>query len=70
VKLKVSLLTPEEKELLTKAVNPMDKIAETLEVMHDDELIQDLKDALKEDKEGKTRPLDELIKELGLESEA
>ena len=48
----------------------MDKIAETLEVMHDDELIQDLKDALKEDKEGKTRPLDELIKELGLESEA
>jgi len=35
VKLKASLLTPEEKELLTKAVNLMDEIAETLEVMHD-----------------------------------
>jgi len=44
VKLKVSLLTPEEKELLTKAINLTDEIAETLEVMHNDELVQDLKD--------------------------
>ena len=68
-KLKVSILTPEEKELLIKAVSLMDEIAETLEVMHDDELIQDLRDALKEVEEGKTRPLDDLIEELGLESE-
>jgi len=67
--LKVSILTPEEKELLIKAVSLMDEIAETLEVMHDDELIQDLRDALKEVEEGKTRPLDDLIEELGLESE-
>jgi len=68
-KLKVSILTPEEKELLIKAVSLMDEIAETLEVMHDDELVQDLRDALKEVEEGKTRPLDDLIEELGLESE-
>ena len=67
--MKVSILTPEEKELLIKAVSLMDEIAETLEVMHDDELIQDLRDALKEVEEGKTRPLDDLIEELGLESE-
>jgi len=30
----------------------MDEIAETFEVMHDDELVQDLKDALKEVEEG------------------
>lgn len=69
MKLKVSILTPEEKGLLTKAVSLMDEIAETLEVMHDNELVQDLRDALKEVEEGKTRPLDELIKELDLESE-
>lgn len=67
--MKVSILTPEEKELLIKAVSLMDEIAETLEVMHDDELVQDLRDALKEVEEGKTRPLDDLIEELGLESE-
>jgi len=67
--LKVSILTPEEKELLIKAVSLMDEIAETLEVMHDDELVQDLRDALKEVEEGKTRPLDDLIEELGLENE-
>ena len=44
----------------------MDELIETLEVMRDEELIQDLKDAMREVKEGKTKPLSELIKELPL----
>ena len=62
-------LTSEEKEILVKAANLMDELIETLNVMQDEELIQDLKDALREVKEGKTKPLSELIKELNLESE-
>jgi len=42
---------------------------ETLEVMQDKEIIKDLKIALREVKEGKTRPLDKLIRELRLEGE-
>lgn len=64
-----SLLTSEEKEILVKAANLMDELIETLEVMQDEELIQDLKDAIREVKEGKTKPLSELIKGLNLESE-
>lgn len=64
-----SLLTSEEKEILVRAANLMDELIETLEVMQDEELIEDLKVALKEVKEGKTKPLSELIKELNLESE-
>lgn len=67
--MKVSLLTPEERKLLTKAVSLMDELIETLEIMYDDEMVRDLKQALKEVKEGKTRPLSELIKELNLEGE-
>jgi len=67
--LEESLLTSEEKEILVKAANLMDELIETLEVMQDEELIQDLKDAMREIKEGKTKPLSELIKELNLESE-
>ena len=65
----MSLLTPEERKLLTKAVSLMDELIETLEIMYDDEMVRDLKQALKEVKEGKTRPLSELIKELNLEGE-
>ena len=63
------LLTSEEKELLVKAINLMEELIETLEVMQDKELVQDLKDALKEVEEGKTKPLEELIEELNLERE-
>ena len=62
-------LTSEEKEILVKAAKLMNELIETLDVMQDEELIQDLKDALREVKEGKTKPLSELIKELNLESE-
>lgn len=65
----MTLLTAEEKELLTKAVNLMDEILETLEVMQDKKLVKDLKIALREVEEGKTRPLNELIRELNLEGE-
>jgi len=67
--LEKGFLTSEERELLVKAANLMDELIETLEVMQDEDLIQDLKDAIKEVKEGKTRPLSDLIKELNLESE-
>lgn len=63
----MALLTTEEKELLVKAASLMDELLETLEVVQDDELVKDLRIALREVKEGKTRPLDELMRDLGLE---
>ena len=65
----MTLLTAEEKKLLTKAANLMDDLLETLEVIQDKKLVKDLKIALREVEEGKARPLDELIRELNLESE-
>jgi len=65
----MTLLTSEEKELLMRAANLMDELLETLEVMQDKELVEDLRIALREVEEGKTRPLDELMRELNLEEE-
>jgi hypothetical protein len=65
----MTLLTSEEKELLTRAANLMEELLETLEIAQDKKLVKDLKAAMKEVEEGKTRPLDELIRELNLEDE-
>ena len=65
----MTLLTSEEKELLARVANLMDELLETLEVMQDKELVEDLRIALREVEEDKTRPLDELIRELNLEEE-
>ena len=65
----VSLLSPEEKEILLKAIGLLEELIETLEVMSDKDLCRDLEEALKEFKERKTRPLDDLIRELGFEGE-
>lgn len=65
----MTTLTTEEKELLTRAANLMEELLETIEVTEDKELAKELKAALKEVKEEKTRPLDELVKELGLEKD-
>ena len=62
-------MTAEEKELLVRAANLMDELLETLEVMQDKELAEDLRVALREVEEGKSRPLDELMRELNLEEE-
>jgi DNA-directed RNA polymerase subunit K/omega len=56
----MTLLTTEEKELLTKAARLMDELLEILEIMQDKKLVKDLKIALREVEEGKARPLDEL----------
>jgi len=66
---KMTLLTTEEKELLSRAANLMEELLETLEIAQDKKLVKDLKAALKEVEEGKTKPLDELIRELDLEDE-
>ena len=47
----------------------MEELLETLEVMRDEELVKDLKIALREVEEGKTRPFNELLRELDLEEE-
>ena len=65
----MTLLTAEEKKLLTRAANLMDELLETLEIMQDKKLIKELKAALREVEEGKTRPLEELVRELNLETE-
>jgi arginine repressor len=64
-----SLLTIEEKELLMKASSLIEELIETLEVSADEELVQDIEDALVEVRQGKTRPIANLLKELGLEGE-
>jgi hypothetical protein len=64
-----ALLSTEEKEFLTRAANLMEELLETIEVSEDKTVAKELKAALKEVEEGKTRPIDELIKELGLEDD-
>ncbi len=63
----MTMLTAEEKKLLTKAANLMEELFETIEISQDKKLIKELKAALQEVEEGKTRPLEELIRELDLE---
>jgi hypothetical protein len=63
------MLTTEEKELLTRAANLMEELLETIEVTEDKQIAKELKAALKEVDEGKTRPIEELIQELGLEKD-
>ena len=65
----VSLSSPEEKKILLKAISLLEELIETLKVMSNKDLCRDLEEALKEFKKGKTKPLDNLIKELRLEEE-
>jgi PHD/YefM family antitoxin component YafN of YafNO toxin-antitoxin module len=63
----MTLLTSEEKELLSKAANLMEELLETIEVAQDKKLVRHLKAALREVEEGKTVSLGELVRDLGLE---
>ena len=65
----MTLLTTDEKELLTKAACLMEELLETLEVMQDEELVKDLRASLREAKQGKTITLDELVRDLHLETQ-
>ena len=65
----MTLLTTEEKELLTKAASLMEELLETLEVMQDKKLVKDLRASLREAKQGKTMTLDELVRDLHLETQ-
>jgi len=67
--MKQSLLTVEEKELLARAARLMEELIETIEVADDEQLVKDIEVALKEVREGRTRALDDLVKELNLETE-
>jgi len=64
-----ALLTLEEKELLAKTAKLMEELIETIEVSDDKRLVEDIEDALSEVEKGKTRPLESLIRELGLEDQ-
>jgi hypothetical protein len=64
----MTLLTSEEKELLTRAASLMEELLETLEVMQDRKLVRDLKASLLEEEEGKTVSLNELLQDLDLEA--
>jgi PHD/YefM family antitoxin component YafN of YafNO toxin-antitoxin module len=64
----MTLLTADEKELLTKAASLMEELLETLEVMQDKKLVKDLRASLREAKQGKTMTLDELVRDLHLET--
>ena len=65
----MTLLTADEKELLTKAASLMEELLETLEVMQDKKLVKDLRASLREAKQGKTMTLDELVRDLHLETQ-
>ena len=65
----MTMLTTEGKELLNKAANLMEELLETIEVSQNKKLAKELKAALREVEEDKTRPLDELIRELDLEKD-
>lgn len=65
----MALLIAEEKELLTKTINLIEELLETLAIIQDKELVKDLKMALREVEECKAKPLDELVRKLNLESE-
>ena len=65
----MTLLTTDEKELLTKAASLMEELLETLEVMQDKELVKDLRASLREAKQGKTMTLNELVQDLHLETQ-
>jgi len=67
--MKQSLLTVEEKELLARAARLMEELIETIEVADDEQLVKDIEVALEEVREGRTRALDDLAKELNLETE-
>ena len=65
----MTLLTADEKELLTKAASLMEELLETLEVMQDKKLVKDLRASLREAKQGKTMTLDEIVRDLHLETQ-
>ena len=67
MKLVEALLTVEERELLIKT-KLMEELIETIEVSNDKELARDIEDPLGEVRQGKTRPLEDLARELGRES--
>jgi hypothetical protein len=65
----MAVLTTEEKKLLTRAADLMEELLETIEISKDKKLAKELKAALKEVEEGKTKPFEELIRELNLEKD-
>ena len=64
-----TMLTTEEKELLARAATLMEELLETIEVSQDKTTAKELKRALQEVEDGKARPIEELIRELGLEKD-
>lgn len=65
----MTMLTAEEKELLTRAANLMEELLETIEVTQNKKLAKELKVALQEVEDDKSRPIEELIRELNLEED-
>lgn len=55
--------------LLTRAANLMEELLETLEVLQDKRLVEDLRVASREVEEDKTSPLDGLVRVLDFEDE-
>lgn len=62
-------LDKEVVERLTQIRDLLEELLETIDVVTDEELMLAIKEAGGEVREGKSRPLTELAKELGLEDE-
>lgn len=65
----MTLLTVDERGLLTRAVALIEELLETLDVMRNKEAAADMRAALKEIEARKARPFEDLARELGLAAE-
>lgn len=59
-------LTSEQLETLRRARNLLDEVIETMEIMADPKTLQAIREGIRDIEAGRTRPFDEVMRELGL----
>lgn len=64
----MTLLNEKEVRLLERTNQLLEEVLETLDIMSDKEVMQEIAESRKEAKAGKTRPFKSLLEELGIES--
>ncbi|HEY4673028.1 MAG TPA: hypothetical protein VIH03_02570 [Nitrososphaerales archaeon] len=65
----MSLLSKKEFELLEKTNQLLGEVLETLDIMSDKQVMEEIAESRKEGKAGKTRPFRSLLEEVGIASE-
>jgi hypothetical protein len=65
----MSLLSKKEFELLEKTNQLLGEVLETLDIMSDKQVMEEIAESRKEEKAGKTKPFRSLLEEAGIASE-